>query len=413
MASDTCVTAIHNTLSTTVVDTITMSRSGAETESFLISNDSGATALTVTYGWSTAATPVADADGTFRIAAGASKNFRVRRGGLGTDLIVKILGSGNAYSVERSVVSTDGAAASAGGGDASAANQTTQITSLNSIDGHVDGLETLVGTSNTTLTAIDGHVDGIETLIGTTNTTLTTIDGRVDGVETLLAAIDGHVDGLEGTNTTIASATHAEDAVANSADVGVFSLAVIRAAPASNAATGDYGEFQMSPANGQFVAPTPIQVRITTTPTMANAGAYATGDVVGTSNTMTGAALASGRSGRIVGATLRDLAKQSLTLELWVFLLAPTLTNADNGVFAIIDADLSTAVPVGVIDFAVGSYRAGSASSVAMGTTGGGGGVDIPFTTSGSANLFCVFVARGAPTYASGDLICEFSIVQY
>lgn len=38
---------------------------------------------------------------------------------------------------------------------------------------------------------IIGHVDGIETLIGTTNTTLTTIDGRVDGVEGLLTTIDG------------------------------------------------------------------------------------------------------------------------------------------------------------------------------------------------------------------------------
>lgn len=40
------------------------------------------------------------------------------------------------------------------------------------------------------LTTIIGHVDGIETLIGTTNTTLTTIDGRVDGIEGLLTTID-------------------------------------------------------------------------------------------------------------------------------------------------------------------------------------------------------------------------------
>lgn len=40
------------------------------------------------------------------------------------------------------------------------------------------------------LTTIIGHVDGIETLIGTTNTTLTTIDGRVDGIEGILTTID-------------------------------------------------------------------------------------------------------------------------------------------------------------------------------------------------------------------------------
>lgn len=37
----------------------------------------------------------------------------------------------------------------------------------------------------TLLTAIDGHVDGLEALIGATNTALATIDGRVDGLEAL------------------------------------------------------------------------------------------------------------------------------------------------------------------------------------------------------------------------------------
>lgn len=78
------------------------------------------------------------------------------------------------------------------------------------IIGHVDGLETLIGTTNSTLTTIDGRVDGIETLIGTTNSTLTTIDGRVDGIETLITSTNtkldttiGHLDGVEGLLTTI------------------------------------------------------------------------------------------------------------------------------------------------------------------------------------------------------------------
>lgn len=95
-------------------------------------------------------------------------------------------------------------------GFATAANQSTII-------GHVDGLETLIGTTNTTLTTIagyldgvEGYIDGLETLIGTTNTTLSTIDGHVDGLEALvgttntnLSTIDGHVDGVEGILTTI------------------------------------------------------------------------------------------------------------------------------------------------------------------------------------------------------------------
>lgn len=43
---------------------------------------------------------------------------------------------------------------------------------------------------------IIGHVDGIETLIGTTNTTLATIDGRVDGIEGLLTTIDADTSNL-------------------------------------------------------------------------------------------------------------------------------------------------------------------------------------------------------------------------
>ena len=40
-------------------------------------------------------------------------------------------------------------------------------------------------TGNATLTAIDGHVDGIEALITSTNTKLDTLAGYVDGLETL------------------------------------------------------------------------------------------------------------------------------------------------------------------------------------------------------------------------------------
>lgn len=82
--------------------------------------------------------------------------------------------------------------------DAIAASAAAIDTDATTIIGHVDGIETLLGTidadtSNisTKIDTIVGHVDGLETLIGTTNTTLTTIDGRVDGIEGLLTTIDG------------------------------------------------------------------------------------------------------------------------------------------------------------------------------------------------------------------------------
>jgi hypothetical protein len=79
------------------------------------------------------------------------------------------------------------------------------------IIGHVDGIETLIGTTNSTLTTIDGRVDGIEALIGTTNSSLTTIDGRVDGIEGLLTTISGNVDGLETSNSAIQTAVQLID----------------------------------------------------------------------------------------------------------------------------------------------------------------------------------------------------------
>ncbi len=106
------------------------------------------------------------------------------------------------------------------------AGMATEATSL-SILAAVDGIETLIGSTNTKLdtihtdigTTIAGYVDGIETAIGSTNTKLdtlhtdigTTIAGYVDGIETLvtntnsaLANISGYVDGIE----TLVTATN-------------------------------------------------------------------------------------------------------------------------------------------------------------------------------------------------------------
>lgn len=130
-------------------------------------------------------------------------------------------------------------------------------TTLATIDGHVDGLETALTTLNSkdfatqttlaavlakisadpatqttlaaaaaTLTAIDGHVDGLEgkdfatqTTLAAVASTLTTIAGYIDGLEgftdglegligtsnTTLSALAGYVDGLEGFTDNIES----------------------------------------------------------------------------------------------------------------------------------------------------------------------------------------------------------------
>lgn len=94
-----------------------------------------------------------------------------------------------------------------GGGDASAANQLTII-------GHVDGIETLIGTTNTTLTTIDGRVDGIEGLLttidadtGNISTKVDSIESSSSGTETNTASIDNQLFSVIYTDDTSTHAT--------------------------------------------------------------------------------------------------------------------------------------------------------------------------------------------------------------
>lgn len=80
--------------------------------------------------------------------------------------------------------------------------QTTALgTKLDSIDGHVDGLETAVASTNTKLDTVIGHVDGVETAIASTNTKLDTLHADVDGLETLVGATNTALATLNTTST--------------------------------------------------------------------------------------------------------------------------------------------------------------------------------------------------------------------
>lgn len=65
-------------------------------------------------------------------------------------------------------------------GFGTSANQTTIIGHVDGIEASVDGIETLIGTTNSTLTTIAGHVDQIE--------------GYVDGIETAIASTNTKLD---------------------------------------------------------------------------------------------------------------------------------------------------------------------------------------------------------------------------
>lgn len=180
-----------------------------------------------------------------------------------------------------------------------------------------------------------------------------------------------------------------------------------------NGATGT-GALRVSLANDSTgkVVPSVAMTAITVTPVIT-AGAYGIADVVGAANTISGAASSSGGAGQIVSARLVDKAKVHGVLECWIFKLSPSLVGIDNAAFDITDANLLTALPVGVITFAAADYVDTASNSFCYGRVNGGAPI-LPFVTSGSANLFCAFVIRTVTTYAStSDLVLYLEINQY
>ena len=143
------------------------------------------------------------------------------------------------------------------------------------------------------------------------------------------------------------------------------------------------------------------------TPTLTIAGAYAANDFVGTSATamtFAGCARVDGGYGMIYHVELVDYAKQSIAGELWLFNTAPAGLPVDNAAFTITDAAAKQCI--GVVPF--NTYYASALNSVSP-----VGNLTIGFKClAGSMDLYGVFVTRGAPTYATGDLTFRLICVQ-
>ena len=151
------------------------------------------------------------------------------------------------------------------------------------IIGHVDGIETLIGTTNTTLSTIDGRVDGLETLVTSTNTKLDTvntnlgtIDGRVDGLETSNSAIQTAVQLIDDTVTVLGTDTYTE-----TTSKGLAIGAVRRDADTTLVnTTNEWGPLQMD-ANGRlkveaFSGETlPVSLASVPSHAVTNAGTFA------------------------------------------------------------------------------------------------------------------------------------------
>lgn len=139
-------------------------------------------------------------------------------------------------------------------GFATSANQTTIIGHVDGIEASVDGIETLIGTTNSTLTTIDGRVDGLETLVTSTNT-------KLDTANTSLGTLDNAISGNEMQVDVVASLPAGTN---NIGDVDVLSL------PALPAGTNAIGK--LSANSGVDIGD--VDVTSTTFPTPVATSTY-------------------------------------------------------------------------------------------------------------------------------------------
>jgi hypothetical protein len=144
---------------------------------------------------------------------------------------------------------------------------------------------------------------------------------------------------------------------------------------------------------------------VTVVPTLAVAGAYIAGDIVGVPFEVALAFAADKLSGYLMSISGYDKAMQAAALTLWFFKTLPTFANADNGVFSITDANLATAVPIGKVDINPGDYSSSDSNSVI--------GVDFgKLLKSTTTSFFAAIRINQAATYANGDLSLSFHMAQ-
>lgn len=147
---------------------------------------------------------------------------------------------------------------------------------------------------------------------------------------------------------------------------------------------------------------------VTSTVVMSAAGAYATGDYMGTTTTpqaFTSAVRVSGGTGIIKSVFISDkITTANVAMELWLFSAtfgAPT----DNAAWAISDAEALTVL--GVIPIAVANWYASANNQVYSDNT-----LSIPIKPA-ATSLFYALVARGTtPAFTSSDLTIGLGILQ-
>jgi hypothetical protein len=270
-------------------------------------------------------------------------------------------------------------------------------------------------------TSVDGFTNfrvRLSTVISGTGTAVVLVTAQAMPIEPIVTVGQSVAASLNATVTGTVTATPSGIQLGVAEDAAITGNRLITgerghaAVPTAMSADNDVVTGWNDRSGARVVIPQPRQTFVQVTPTITTT-AYTAGDQLGGIMTVA-AALASGRPGELRGVTLFDRSSQSINMELWFFLLSPASPAGDNAAAVFTDANFATAIPLGVVDILTANYRQMGlgGQTVATGTLNGGSPV-IPFVTSGSANIFCMAVVRGAPTYAVGDLTFNFTLNQF
>jgi hypothetical protein len=145
--------------------------------------------------------------------------------------------------------------------------------------------------------------------------------------------------------------------------------------------------------------------RVTVTP-VTDTAAFATGDQIGTLQTVNELLAADGMGSILTMVNITDKAKQSVALDLIFYNLPVTLVGAENAAADVSDAELAASY-LGHVNIVAADYTILNANSAATKA------VRIPLHNKGRSSdavggviprhrVYMQIVSRGAPTYAGG-----------
>lgn len=137
-----------------------------------------------------------------------------------------------------------------------------------------------------------------------------------------------------------------------------------------------------------------------------NTDAYTANDAVGSIQTLTSAARASGKPTTLLSLTITDLAMQSAAFSIYFFNANPSNgTYTNNAELDIHDTDM--AMCVGAIKVAATDWINAKDNGVAVLKS-----IGLGMVPSGSANLYALVKTTTTPTYAVGDLTFKYFFFQ-